>query len=189
MHRLLLTLLLTAPIAAMAQYSNAPMLVVQAGGNNVPAPAPAVAAAAPAAPQVAQAGIYTPDFPEWAVTKAGENSSGGNPVPDAPSAPASAPVADTPAKAPEAPAAAAPAAPASPINKLWPIDTIPIFMRSCMGLHIELAAPCKCTIVNLMVAMPHDEFLRKSADGTIEQDPRLSAIRFKCLGTPQRTEE
>jgi hypothetical protein len=48
--------------------------------------------------------------------------------------------------------------------------------------------PCTCTITKLMVAMPHDEFLKKSEDGTIEQDQRLINIRSECATAPQRKE-
>ncbi len=187
MRSFLILLLATAPIAAFAQYSNAPMIVVGQQGAPVAAPAnPSEPTAAPAA--IAPSQAFTPDFPEWAVTKAGENSSGGNPVPAAPANTNQAPQAGQ-APAPNSAAApAAPAAPAGPADKLWPIDTLPIFMRSCVGFHIELVAGCKCTIVNLMTQMPHDEFLRLSADGSIENDKRLIAIRYKCIGTPGQKE-
>lgn len=191
MRRFLITFVATAPLVAFAQYSNAPMLVVDQSHQAAPAavaapPQTAQATTAPKATTPSQA--FTPDFPEWAVTKAGENTGGGNPIPATPAAPADAPQATQPAQAGTAAVPATPAAPASPVSKLWPIDTIPIFMKSCMGFHIELAAGCKCTIVNLMVEMPHDEFLRLSADGSIENDKRLTAIRYRCIAMPERKE-
>lgn len=183
-------------IAVAAPYNNAPMLVVQPQANPaLVAQAAPAAAPAPAAPQAANTQAmppvaYTPDFPEWAVTKVGENSAGNhNPIPGAPVNPATAPQAPAAQEAPTSAAPASPESPASPLSKLWPIDTIPIFMKSCMGFHIELAAPCKCIIVNLMTEMPHDQFIRLSADGSIEQDQRLNAIRYRCLGTPDREQE
>jgi|GEM_PF-6369630 len=194
MRILIITVLALAPLAAFAaDYSDAPLIVVNSQAAQV-APAEAVPTTGPvkATSQPSQPGAattYTPDFPEWAVTKVGENSAGNtNPVPDSPASPADAP------QAPQAVAAAAPAAPtspaspASPINKLWPIDTIPIFMKSCMGFHVELAAPCKCVITNLMVEIPHDEFLKLTAAGSIEQDTRLASIRYRCVGTPAQQE-
>lgn len=164
-------------MAALAMdYNDAPLIVVQP------------------TQQVAQAPVPSPEselgnFPDWAVTKAGENSAGNeNPVPNAPTNPENAPQAPNAQNPSNAAAPTAPASPASPTDKLWPIDTIPIFMKSCMGFHIELAAPCKCVITNLMVEMPHDEFLRLSADGSIEKDQRLTNIRYRCLGTPEKQE-
>lgn len=86
--------------------------------------------------------------------------------------------------APAAPTTNAPATPASPIDKLWPIDTVPIFMTSCVGYQPKLYAPCKCVIGRLMTEMPHDEFLQLSVTDAIERDPRLRAIRLQCVGTP-----
>ncbi len=176
-----LLILLATPISAMAAgYSNAPLLVVgdsaSAGAATPPAPA------APAPNQT-----FAPDFPEWAVTKVGENSAGNeNPVPGAPAAPSGPQGPATAQPAPTASAPATPVPPASAADKLWPKDTLPIFMKSCMGFHLELAGACSCVITNLMVAMPHDEFLRLSADGSIERDARLIEIRQRCVATPRR---
>lgn len=197
MRHFLLSVLLIVPMAAFAaEYSDSPLLVV--GGQQPAAMANASQAATPvsqenptqpnAAPYADPAQAITANFPAWAVTSVGQNSTGGNPVPAAPAAPGNAPVSAQPINPAASAAPTAPTAPTSPVNKLWPIDTVPIFMRSCMGFHVELAAPCKCIIVNLMTQMPHDEFLKLSAAGTIESDPRLSAIRYQCLGSPNRTQ-
>lgn len=125
------------------------------------------------------------NFPEWAITSAGENTTGQNSGnvagPKAPANPAPAASAASPAspKNPEPPKA-----PVSP--KLWPIDTVPIFLRACVGIEPQMIAPCGCVIRELMVKMPHDEFLQKSANGTIEQDPTLNAIRVGCATKPHQ---
>lgn len=134
------------------------------------------------ASQAAQEDLIN-NFPEWAVTNAGANTTGMKAdVPASPKPPASAPV-PAGAAAPASPETPKP--PKSPADKLWPVDTVPIFMRACVGLHIELIPPCKCTITKLMQQMPHDEFLELTARGTIEQDARLSTIRYECVGTPR----
>ena len=79
-----------------------------------------------------------------------------------------------------------PAAPA--VSKLWPRDTVQIFMPRCTALKQPFIAPCNCVITKLMAAIPHDEFLKKSEDGSIEQDPRLIQIRTDCATAPQRKE-
>ncbi len=101
-----------------------------------------------------------------------------------------------PAAAPAAPQAAAPEAvpgttapasppspvtPANPVDKLWPRNTIQLFLPSCTGLKPQFLPPCTCVITKLMIVMPHDEFLKKSEDGTLEQDPRLISIRNQCI--------
>jgi hypothetical protein len=187
MRRLLLIAMLL-PLPALAwEYNDAPLIVVQ---NKSPQPA-AQAAVAPAAAVGPMAGDVTkaPGFPEWAVTNAAQNTSGNtNPVPaTAPQAPVS-PTPTYPGSAPAAPAPAVPPAPASPAAKLWPRDTVPIFMKSCVGFHVELVAACSCTITNLIGAMPHDEFLALSANGGIEQDARLLKIRQQCVAAPRRKE-
>lgn len=128
-------------------------------------------------------------FPAWAVTNVGANTSGMNAdipaAPEAPSAPAAVGGAAAPAS-PQAPAA--PAVPSSPLTRAWPHDTVPIFMRSCIGYQPKLAGPCFCVVSKLVNAMPHDEFMRLTAAGTIEQDVRLANIRSQCATAPRRTE-
>ncbi len=120
-------------------------------------------------------------FPNWAVTRAGAASGGyDQDVPPSPAYPAAAPTAST-AATPAAPAA--PQVPAAPINKLWPRDTVPIFMQSCVGYRPKLFVPCQCIIGRLMLEMPHDEFLALTAKGTIEDDNRLKTIRQQCAGS------
>lgn len=166
--RTLLFIVSLFPLMAFAQDASAPMLVVD---ETKPPTSLAV-----------QKDLMD-QFPEWAVTNLAKNTTGQTEAvpasPPAPSAPAA-----TPPTNPKAPSA--PAAPESPVSKLWPVDTVPIFMPPCVGLHPELIAPCKCTITELMLQMPHDEFLRLSLDGSIEQDARLSAIRYRCVGTPRK---
>lgn len=120
-------------------------------------------------------------FPDWAVTRVGSATGGYDKdvttPPAAPVAPAS-PGAEAIPPSPQAPAA--PAAPANAITKLWPADTVPIFMQSCVGYQPKLVVPCNCVITNLMLEMPHDEFLRLTAQNTIEDDIRLKNIRVKC---------
>ena len=98
----------------------------------------------------------------------------------APAAPqAAAPQAVPSAAAPANPPA--PVAPANPVDKLWPRNTIQLFLPSCTGLKPQFLPPCTCVITKLMIVMPHDEFLKKSEDGTLEQDPRLISIRNQCV--------
>lgn len=77
------------------------------------------------------------------------------------------------------------AAPTAP-SKLWPRNTLQIFMPRCTALKEPFIEPCRCVITKLMNAMPHDEFLKKSEEGSIEQDPRLIQIRNECATAPQR---
>ena len=190
MRIFLASLLMTAlPLAALAQaYSDAPLVVVGQGRQQVAQAAPMAAATAAtatttpaktAAATAAQPKVYTPDFPDWAITQVGQNTAGNtNPAPDAaPEAP-QAPAAPVPS---DAPAPASPTPPPSPVSKVWPRDTVPIFVKSCIGFHVELVPACTCVITNLMGAMPHDEFMRLSESGTIEQDVRLQTIRQQCL--------
>lgn len=156
------------PILAVAQsYSKSPMVVI--GGE---APAPVTAAAAPEKP----ANALT-NFPEQAITQVGTNSNPDKALIGVQSS----------AKAPDN---ASPTAPASspPVSKLWPRDTIQIFMPRCTSLKVPFVAPCRCVINKLMSTMGHDEFLKKSEDNTIEQDPRLIQIRNECAAAPQRKE-
>ncbi len=118
------------------------------------------------------------EFPDYAITRLG-TSTGGYDKDVAPIPPA----APTPATAPAPAGAAAPKAPEAPANavdKLWPADTVPIFMPACVGYQPKLVVPCNCVIGKLMLAMPHDEFLKLTANGTIEQDIRLKNIRVEC---------
>jgi hypothetical protein len=57
---------------------------------------------------------------------------------------------------------------------------VPLFMPACVGYQPKLVVPCNCVIGKLMLAMPHDEFLKLSANGTIEDDIRLKNIRIEC---------
>jgi hypothetical protein len=176
-------LALALPLMAMAQgYSTAPMIVdTTAPRAAAPASAPPANAARTAASN-ATPGVWTPDFPETAVTRIGENSTGQQvdmpanpPNPATPTAP-DAPTPDTPA---------APASPPSPISKLWPRDTVPIFLQSCTGFHPELIDPCTCVITQLMSQMGHDEFLQLSESDAIEHDPRLINARQQCIPGPK----
>lgn len=162
-------------LPAFAQ-SASPMLVV---GGQQP-----TAAAKPAS-ELEQERLIN-QFPDWAVTRVGSATGGWDkdvvPAPAAPANPAGANISPN-AQAPAAPAA--PEAPDSPITKLWPVDTVPIFLRSCIGYRPALLVPCKCVIGRLMTEMPHDEFLELTAKGTIEQDARLKNIRLQCAVQPQ----
>jgi hypothetical protein len=161
---------LAVPFAALAQgYSHAPIIVE---------------AAPPASANLA---VLPPSFPDWAVTKAGENTTGQQVVqPAAPANPANptTPAAANAAATPATPTA--PPSPESPASKLWPRDTVPIFMQSCVGFHPELVSACSCVITHLMPALPHDEFLRETADDTIEKDPRVIDARMSCVGSPHQ---
>lgn len=164
MRTILLIALLTST-AAFAQNDNS-MLVV---GGSQPAPRPAS--------EIEQERVMQ-QFPEWAVTRAGAATAGTDK--DTPAAPA-APAAPGAQAAPASPASpAAPAAPANPASKLWPADTVPIFMKSCVNFQPKLVVPCNCVIGKMMLAMPHDEFLALTAKGTIEQDVRVKNIRTAC---------
>lgn len=154
------------PMVAMAQsYSQAPMLVV---GDSQPTPA-STAAPADASPSDKAGALAS--FPENAVTKIGDVAS-----PSKETTGAVKPVADVPANA-EAEAEE---------SKLWPKNTLEIFMPRCTGLKLPFVGPCRCVMTKLMSAMPHNEFLKKSKDGTIEQDSRLISIRKECATAPQR---
>ena len=173
--------LLFLPLAALAQsYSNAPMVVV---GDGAPAATTKPATTNP----VPGAGF--PNFPENAITRVGENTTGQHidapanpPSPVSPAAAPSGPAATTPANP------SSPASPKSPINKLWPRNTVEIFMPPCTGLRPQFFVPCTCVISKLMLTMPHDEFLAESEAGTIENDPRLIRIRTDCATAPQKKE-
>ncbi len=188
---LLPILLVALPLAAHAQEANraaSPMLVVapqqqQAAPTTTPAAAPAPAASELAAQKAAAS------FPDWAVTQIGQKTSGvDNGVVAPPASPAN-PAAPASAQNPANPASpATPASPANPAAKLWPKDTVPIFLQSCANFHVELIAPCSCVITNLMLSMGHDEFLAKSEAGTIEADARLIKARSECATAPQRKE-
>ena len=174
---------LLLPFVALAQsHSNAPMMVVGEG-------AVAKTQAAPATTQARDPAAVFPNFPEVAITRVGENTTGQQvAVPPTPASPAS-PAAVGAGASPTAPAnPTAPPAPKSPVSKLWPRDTVEIFIPPCTGLRPQFLIPCTCVITKLMVEMPHDEFLAKSEAGTIEQDPRLIRIRRDCATAPQKKE-
>lgn len=167
----------------------APKAETPASSTTTTTPAtPTRASNAPAAAAAAEAIID--HFPGWAISKAGSDTTGQTvetPVspasPPAPTAPASSP-------SPSAPEAAKPPpAPASVTDKLWPRDTVPIFMHSCTGLHVEYMPACGCVITKLMLAMSHNEFLELSAANKIDDDPRVISIRSGCLATPAKRKE
>ena len=192
-------LLMMMPSMALAQgYDNSPILItttpMEPAKTVAPASPPPAAAAttAPATPApIANALPVTPplppNFPEWAVSNAAQNTAGNtNPVvasPASPTTPAT-PVAVDAGHAPVTPPA--PSAPESPVSKLWPRDTVPIFVKSCVGFHVELIPACGCVITELMASMPHDEFLKLSETGAIESDPRLKHARLDCVAAPAR---
>jgi hypothetical protein len=191
---------------AQAQdYDNSPILFMNNTASAVQAvkPSPTAGAAQPvtSAEKPAQPAIRTessvlpkvpplpPNFPEWAVSNAGQNTAGNtNPVidspasPSTPAAPHAAPVSITPATP------IAPPAPESPASALWPRDTVPIFVKSCVGFHVELIPACTCVITELMATMAHDEFLELSANNKIESNPRLKRARLDCVAAPARKE-
>jgi hypothetical protein len=179
--------LLSCPVLAAAA-DDSPIIIVgnPAGAEARPAAKPEGKTVPPAGPvAAASAEAITQSFPAWAVSKAGADTSGqGAAIPAAPASPESAAIPAAPAFPPSAGAPQPPAAPSSPLNRLWPRDTVPIFMRSCTGLHIELIPACQCVISKMMLSMPHDEFLTLSAGNRLDSDPRILAIRQGCLGTP-----
>lgn len=110
---------------------------------------------------------------------AGDKAADEFPAPDAPKAPE--------APKPTAPQSPAnPASPPSPISKLWPRDTVPIFVTSCSKLRRETLNPCRCIINRLMQKMMHDEFIRLSEANQIDIDPRYLTIRQDCVSEGQR---
>lgn len=120
-------------------------------------------------------------FPDWAVSRVGAATGATDADVVAPPAAPTAPAAlGAQAIPPSAATPPVPAAPASPVSKLWPADTVPIFMPACVGFQPKLVVPCNCVIGKLMLAMPHDEFLKLTANGTIENDARLKNIRIAC---------
>lgn len=192
MRRLILPMVIASlPLLAVAEgYSTSPMVVISNGEMSAQQaadskPAAGTQAATPrnSAPMPAAA---FPNFPEAAITRVGTNTGGAEGAnPDNPKP------APTPAAAPAAPMPVTPASPPtpkSPISKLWPKDTIQIFMPPCTGLRPQFVVPCTCTITRLMAEMPHDEFLAESEAGTIEQDPRLQRIRLDCATSPKKKE-
>lgn len=167
----LLPFLFALPVLAQ---DNSPMLIV--GGPQT---------ATKPASEVEQERLVQ-QFPDWAVTRVGSATGGWDKdVIAAPQAPANPASATAPANAPTPAAPTPPAAPASPVSKLWPVDTVPIFVRACVGFRPALLLPCQCVIGKLMLAMPHDEFLELTAKGTIEQDARLKQIRLQCATQPR----
>ena len=160
------------PFISLAAATDAPLLVVE-----------------PSATAQAVPGAGFSNFPENAVTRVGENTTGQHV--DAPTNPANPPTPANPAAASgaETPAnPASPTPPANPISTLWPRNTVEIFMPSCAGFHVELVKPCLCVITRLMTTMPHDEFLKESEKGTLESDPRLLTIRTDCATAPKQKE-
>ena len=190
---LLILLLPTLAIAA----EDSPLIIIDAGRKPAvtattpltpqPAAPPTATTPAKAPPAVAAAEAIIEDFPAWAISKAGSDTTGQTtevvPSPPNPATPAAP---DVPA-APPAPAA--PESPASPISALWPRDTVPIFMHSCTSLHVEYVAACSCVIRNLMLAIPHNEFLELSVKNAVDADPRVVKIRNQCLATPGKRKE
>ena len=177
-HLLTLLALTVLPLAALAQTNpqNVPVIIVDQGNQITTAPDPAIA-------NRPVPGRGFANFPDIAVTRVGEDTTGQHI--DAP--------ATTSIEAPNAPNAPVPATPASPTPptspaaKLWPRDTVALFMPSCMGFHPqEFAQPCMCVITKMISTMPHDEFLRESEAGTIEQDQRLITIRTDCASAPKQ---
>lgn len=183
---LILAVLLPLSVAAQS-YSNAPLVVI---GEGAPAAAPAPAAPVVGAAKASGSIPGFPNFPEIAITRVGEKSNAEHVDPPAnPPSPAAPSPAAAGSSAPQTPAnPASPASPKSPVSKLWPRDTVQIFVPPCTGLRPQFVIPCTCVITRLMVAMPHDEFLAKSEAGTIEQDPRLQRIRQDCATAPQKKE-
>lgn len=175
MRRIFL-MMIALPVIAFAQgYSTAPIIVNTSNTT-----------AEPISPNLAPKPL-PPNFPEIAITRIGENTTGQHV--DAPATPAT-PSAGTAPPTPNAPQnPASPTPPPSPVSKLWPRDTVPIFVQSCAGFHVELVPACTCVITELMVQMPHDEFLKLSENNTIENDGRLLGIRQKCVATPRKRAE
>lgn len=197
MRLILLMLTLTViPLLVSAQhYDDSPMVLV--GGRDTLVAKPAVAKENPTPPTTATAQPAVsaktppvpPNFPEWAISKAGQNAAGNsNPVPETPASPT--PPAD--GDAPASPAALGhpetPPAPESPAGKLWPKDTVPIFVKSCIGFHVQLIPACTCVITQLMATIPHDEFLKLSETDKIDSDPRYTKARQDCATAPEREE-
>jgi hypothetical protein len=81
------------------------------------------------------------------------------------------------------PRPASPPSPESPERptKLWPRDTIPIFVTACSHLNADKMPPCRCIINGLMTQMMHDEFLRLSQAHLIETDTRYITLRENCV--------
>lgn len=199
MRFVLITLgLMTLPAMALAQtHDNSPILLsteTKAAApapvaEKAPAPAPAAAAApagnTPAPSQMNAAEKILNTFPDWAISKAGADTTGQTTSlpPSAPAAPQPE-IPATPANPASPSVPEAPKAPAPVLDKLWPKDTVPIFLRSCTGFHPELVNACSCVITRLIVTMPHDEFMKLSEANTLNDDARVITIRQQCLGTP-----
>ncbi len=168
-HFIIVLLVGCLPTLAVAQpYSQAPMVIV--GGKQTAAPAVVAAPAGTTSNTATTPADALANFPAQAITSVGTNSS--------------------PQKLPTTPAAA-PAKAITPatnetVSKLWPSDTRKIFMPRCTSLKAQFIEPCSCVITKLMTAMTHDEFLKKSGDGTIEKDQRLIQIRRDCATAPKR---
>ena len=142
MRSILLSILLLAPLAAVAQQNpyDSPLIVVKPLGVDQ-----SLRPATPAKP----------------------------PAPEVPASPTTPPKPTTPEHPP------------SPFGKLWPKDTLPIFMTRCTQFHTELIKPCLCIINNVMGEMPHDVFMDLNAKGTMESDPRILTIQQKCVADLQ----
>jgi hypothetical protein len=187
----LITLL---PVLAFAADETSPIIVMDTSNKLVEKPLesayPAPRTPAAPAPAPAPSDAIVQQFPGWAISNAGANSTGET-LDAAPASPTSptVPGAPTSVVSPASPQPAiSPAPPGLATDPLWPKDTIPIFMKSCTGFKPELTAPCMCIITKLMVTMPHNEFIQLSEANTIESDKRLADIRQSCLGAPAKRE-
>ncbi len=166
--RFLSTLILLGllPLATLAQSRlNAPLIAV--GDGAVLTRQPAAAEATPAA------------TPEENTTEDKTAS------PARPERPASPPRPEHPARPASPPSPESPGRPA----KLWPRDTIPIFVTACSHLNIDKIPTCRCIINGLMVQMTHDEFLRLNEAHLMEADTRYITLRENCVAQAKQSKQ
>ena len=178
---LIFSLISIGGVALANDASQAPLVAIGNGELITRQNAPKVAADEVTNAIISQhTGTQPGDAAVAAAGNATANQIAPNTTPAAPASPAAAPA------APTAAASASPASPPAPVSKLWPRDTVPIFMTSCTRLHSELFIPCRCIIDKLMAQMQHDEFMRLSDGSLIDSDPRFLAIRDQCIAVPKQ---
>lgn len=159
--------LVLMPFYALAEKNSpAPMLVV--GGES----SPQAKTRRNATPAPVSGDTLAAQIPKEAVTTLGNPP---NPLP--PASPAQTATPESPKNPPS---------PESPASKLWPRDTVPLFLTSCAKGRPKMLQPCQCIITHLMTQMAHDEFLALTETDQIEGDGRYLNIRQACATAPQK---
>lgn len=66
-------------------------------------------------------------------------------------------------------------------SPLWPTDTVDIFVNACAGTRHELVTVCRCIIERTALSMPHNQFVKLSEAGEVENDGRYITARQECM--------